>query len=99
MANESENILLRIQLDSGETIKKVADLKIQIDSLKESNKQLAKEAKAANEAGNAASYELLTQKISGNNVAIKNLTDTQRNLNNVLNIQQKERQAQSLRSY
>lgn len=86
---EEEVILLKIDLDAQSMIKQVAALSTQINNLKESNKQLAVEAKKALQAGDNAKYEIVTQSIVKNNLAIKALGDQQKNQTNLLNLQQK----------
>lgn len=93
MADQDEVILLKIDLDTQAMVKQIASLTTQINGLKEANKQLAKEAEKALKAGDTATYQKHTEAIVQNNVAIKNLTDQQRNNTNMLNLQQKANQA------
>jgi len=84
-----EIILLKIDLDSKGLVNQIQKIKTETDKLKESNKSLAAEAKKALEAGDNATYEKNTKIIIENNVAIKGLTDQQRNHVNLLNLEQK----------
>lgn len=89
MATTTENIILNIEIEGGSLIAKIAALRKETDALKESNKQLAKEAKAALESGATDVYDAKTKAIVQNEAAIKALSATSRNYQNVLDLQTK----------
>lgn len=89
-----EKILLQIKLDVDETISKLTQTKQAITSLKEENKKLAVEAKAASAAGNTATYNALTEQVVKNEKAIRSLSSEERNLRNQLDLNEKANKAQ-----
>lgn len=90
-----EKILLQIKLDVDETISKLTQTKQAITSLKEENKKLAAEAKAASAAGNTAMYNALTEQVVKNEKAIRSLSGEERNLRNQLDLNEKANKAQA----
>lgn len=89
MATTTEKIILDIEIDGGSSIAKIAALRKETDALKESNKQLAKEAKEALLAGANDVYDAKIKAIVQNDAAIKALSATSRNYQNVLDLQTK----------
>ena len=89
MSTTTERIILDIEIDGGSSIAKIAALRKETDALKESNKQLAKEAKAFKEAGQDAAYDATIKRVVANDAAIKALSATSRNYQNVLDLQTK----------
>lgn len=89
MATTTEKIILDISIDGTSAISKIAALRKETDALKESNKQLAKEAKAFKEAGQDAAYDATIKRVVANDAAIKALSATSRNYQNVLDLQTK----------
>ncbi len=93
MATTTEKVLIEIDIEGGSSIAKIAALRKETDALKEANKKLREEAKADLENGAKDAYDAKIKLIVANEAAIKNLSATSRNYQNVLELQTKSNQA------
>lgn len=99
MATDKEikkSILIDITIDSNKLTKSITSLTIEVGKLKDANKALAKEAKAAQESGNEAQFKKKTEQIVLNEKAIRDLSEQMKRLKNEEDVQSKAVNAEKL---
>ena len=94
MADETEKILLQIDLDVDQINASLVEVKTNIASTKDTLKDLNTQLKAAFAEGNTAKVQQLTEQIVLNESALRGLTSTQKNLQKQLDLNTKANEAQ-----